>query len=72
LHFCSTTAELGVNFLADLALIVASDHRIDELHAAGLSSAVLAVAVLAKAVPLPVTAGPHHLVEEAHIRGSGS
>lgn len=66
-YFCSTTAELSVNFLADLALVVASDDRIDELHAASLSGSILAVAVLMEAVPLPVAAGPHDLVEEAHV-----
>lgn len=66
-HFCSTTAELGVDSLADLALIVAPGYRVDKLHAASLSGAVLAVAMLAEAVPLPVAAGPHDLVEETHI-----
>ena len=66
-HFCSAAAELGVNLLAYLALVVASDDCIDELHAAGFSGAVFAVAVLTEAVPFPVAAGPHDLVEEAHI-----
>jgi hypothetical protein len=66
-YLCSTTAELGVDLLADLALVIAPDYRIDKLHAAGFSGAILAVAVLAEAVPLPITAGPHHLVEEAHV-----
>lgn len=66
-HFCSTTTELGVNLLADFTLVVASDDCIDKLHTTGLSGAVLAVTVLAEAVPLPVAAGPHNLIEEAHV-----
>lgn len=66
-YFCSTTTKFGVNLLANFTLVVTSGDSVDKLHTAGLSGTVFAVAVLAEAIPLPVTACPHNLVEEAHV-----
>jgi hypothetical protein len=57
---------LGVNLLADSALIADFDGLHDEPHAAGLASAVLLGAMLAEMAPLIVAAGHSVLVVETH------
>jgi hypothetical protein len=57
---------LGVNLLADSALIADFDGLHDEPHAAGLASAVLLGAMLAEMAPLIVATGHSVLVVETH------
>lgn len=62
-------AALGVDLLARLAALAVLMDVEDEFHAARFTCAVLAVAVLAEAVPFPVAAVEQDLVEEAHGGG---
>ena len=47
-------------------MIWVGDYIVNEFHAAGFARAVFAVAVGAEAIPFPVAAGVHDLVEETH------
>lgn len=60
---------LGVDLLADSALLCDLDGLHDEPHAAGLAGSVLLGAVLAEVAPLVVAASHSVLVIEAHLEG---
>jgi len=58
---------LGVDLLAELALL-SDRHRLhDELHATGFTNPVLLGAVLSEVAPLPIATDEPVLVEEAHV-----
>lgn len=62
---------LGVDFLAQLALLTNRDRLHDKLHATCFANTIFAVAVLPEVTPLPVTANETMLIEEAHVSRAG-
>jgi len=66
-----SASHLGVDLLAQLALLSHRDSCHDKLHAAGFANSVLAVAVLTEVAPLPIAADETVLIEEAHCEELG-
>ena len=67
LYLLNSSAALSFNLVTDPALLFQSICLHDQFHTTGLSSSVLAVAVLSEVAPFPVAAGETMLIEEAHV-----
>jgi len=62
---------LGVDLLAQLALLAHRHGLHNELHAACFTDPILPIAVLAEVSPLPVATHEPVLIEEAHVSRAG-
>lgn len=72
LDFSNPAALLGVDLLAELALLSDWERLIDEFHAASFTNPILLGTVLAKVAPLPVATCEPMLIEEAHVSRDGN
>lgn len=69
LDFGRPAPNLGVDLLAELALLTDRHRLHDELHATGFTNPVLLGTVLSEMAPLPIAADEPVLIEEAHVSG---
>jgi hypothetical protein len=70
-NLCGPAPHLGVNLLAELALLSDGNRLHDKLHATCFTNPVLLGAVLAEVTPFPVTTHEPVLIEEAHVSRVG-
>lgn len=64
--FCTPASLFGLDFVAELALLVDWNRLHDQFHTASFACAILSVAVLSEVAPFPITTGKSVLVVEAH------
>ena len=69
-NFLLSTTQLGVDLIADSALVALMLVISDELQAAGFTNAVFMGTMVFEVSPLPITTGENDALEIAHVSKS--